>query len=56
MPGWSKFTFFRIFSIFNLMHQKFVPKGGICIFSEICGKRPFQKCMSFGGGVKWSYF
>ena len=28
--------------------------GGMCIFFDICEKRPFQKCM--GGGARWSHF
>ena len=24
--------------------------GGMCILLEICEKRPFQKCMGWGGG------
>ena len=24
--------------------------GGMCMLFEICEKRPFQKCMSWGGG------
>ena len=42
--------FFRFFSTFGLMHQNVVPLGGgMCILFEICEKRPFQKCMGWGG-------
>ena len=33
------------------MRRNIVPLGGgICILFEICVKRPFQKCMGWGGG------
>ena len=32
------------------MHINIVPLGGgMCMLSEICEKRPFQKCMGWGG-------
>ena len=30
--------------------------GGMCMLFEICEKRPFQKCMGWGGGGRWSQF
>ena len=43
---------FRVFFNFRPMHQNFVPwGGGMCILFEICEKRPFQKCMGWGGGL-----
>ena len=48
--------FFRFFSTFGLMHQNVITCGGggggyVYIPFEICEKRPFQKCMGWGGGV-----
>ena len=50
MPTRSKFTFFQVF----LNFWSNAPKcrslgGGMCMLSEICEKRPFQKCMGWGG-------
>ena len=28
----------------------------MCMLFEICEKRPFQKCMDWGGGGRWSQF
>ena len=44
--------FFRVFSTFGPMHQNVVTSGGgggMCMLFEICEKRPFQKCMGWGG-------
>ena len=47
--------FFTLFSTFGLMHQNVVPLGGrgggMCMLFEIYEKRPFPKCMGWGGGV-----
>ena len=50
MPTRSVFTFFQTF----LNFWRNAPKcrhlgGGMCMLFEICGKRPFQKCMGWGG-------
>ena len=53
LPTRSKFTFFRFFSTFGLMHQNVVTcgggGGGMCMLFENCEKRPFQKCMGWWG-------
>ena len=36
-------------------HCLFFLRGGMCILFEMCEKRPFQKCMGWGGG-RWSHF
>ena len=45
-------------SRFSLMHQNVVPLGGggMCMLFGIYEKRPFQKCMGWGGGGRWSQF
>ena len=51
MPTRSKFVFFQGFLDFLSKAPKFHSVGGgMCIFFEICEKRPFQKCMGLGGG------
>ena len=43
--------FSGVFSTFGLMYQNVVTSGlPMCMLFEICAKRPFQKCMGWGGG------
>ena len=39
------------------MHQNVVTlgAGGMCMLFEICEKRPFQKCMGWGGWTVGSF-
>ena len=58
VPTRSKFAIFQGFLTFWSNALKFRPIGGgsMCILFEICEKRPFQKCMGWGGGGRWSQF
>ena len=50
MPTWSEFAIFRGFFKFWSNAPKFRSGGGgMCMLFEICEKRPFQKCMGWGG-------
>ena len=50
MPTRSKFVFFQGFLNFLSKAPKFHSVGGgMCMLFEICEKRPFQKCMGWGG-------
>ena len=51
MPTRSEFAIFRGFFKFWSNAPKFRSVGGgVCMLFEICEKRPFQKCMVWGGG------
>ena len=51
VPTRSKFAIFQDFLTFwsNALNFHSVG-GGMCMLFEICEKRPFQKCMGWGGG------
>ena len=50
MPTRSKSVFFQGFLNFLSKAPKFHSVGGgMCMLFEICEKRPFQKCMGWGG-------
>ena len=52
VPTRSKFAIFQGFLTFWSNARKFRSVGGaMCMLFEICEKRPFQKCMDWGGGV-----
>ena len=56
VPTRSKFAIFQGFLTFWSNALKFRSVGGgMCMLFEICEKRPFQKCMGWGGG-RWSQF
>ena len=56
MPTRSKFAIFQGFLTVPSNALKFRSiGGGMCMLFEICEKRPFQKCMGWGGG-RWSQF
>ena len=54
MPTRSKFALFGGFLNFRSDAPNFRSigggGGGMCILFEICGKKPFQKGMGWGGG------
>ena len=50
VPTRSKFAIFQGFLTFWSNAPKFRSiGGGMCMLFEICEKRPFQKCMGWGG-------
>ena len=59
MPTRSKFTFFQVFLNFWSNAPKCCSLGGggggMCMLSEICEKRPFQKCMGWVGDHIFEY-
>ena len=57
VPTRSKFAFQQGFLNFwsNVPKCHYLGGGGMCMLFEICAKRPFRKCMGWGGGT-WSHF